>query len=722
MAWSKETELSFVIAFANSISSEISRLATIAADRQKADFIGSVSHELRSPLHGILASSEFLGDTALDGFQKSLVDTVDSCGRTLLDTISHILDYSKINTFERNWRQERSSIGGRRRGMSSGIAGQPISANRPHSGAPALLNIFGVTDVAAICEEVVEGVYAGQVYQDYSSTDLTDTTAGTRGRTADRGLRSDRRSMLGGDGTSKKKTPVAVIFDIAAGDFTFLTQPGALRRLVMNIFGNSLKYTEHGMILVKLSLRAPQEIGRDETETTLVLTVRDSGRGISSHYLRTRLFTPFAQENSLAPGTGLGLSIVRSIVNMLGGTIDIKSELGQGTEVVVTLPLIRPNVGDTTNSTPSTSGPAIERAKDDSISILRGRLSTESIALLGFEAVPNRDPATIETGKVLKRYIEDWYGGQLLTSWTIGNVPNVIVIDELETHLLLTVPTEGASVIVLCHNSSLASNSSAMQALGAVDFCSKPVGPYKFAKVLRICLEKTSLVRNGVANVPHLGFSTTNGKEPKDSADFEKITIPGKDDNHLAARTNGSVIAGNTLGARDVVKSMSVDSNATPRDEKTEYPFPGRGQQSKAPTFTMSPPIGDDLVERDSSRPPLLKDRRTDPFIEQKGPPPRATVTIISQVGEKATSPTISPPVLERRTPHTLLVEDNSINMRLLKSFVSKRKYDLVDTAENGQLAVDAATATSYDVIFMGKLSSAIRPFLGDSICNAGPC
>lgn len=65
---------------------EVSRLETIQADQQKSDFIGSISHELQSPLHGILASLEFLNDTHVDSFQKSLTSTIKTCGRTLLDT------------------------------------------------------------------------------------------------------------------------------------------------------------------------------------------------------------------------------------------------------------------------------------------------------------------------------------------------------------------------------------------------------------------------------------------------------------------------------------------------------------------------------------------------------------------------------------------------------------------------------------------------------------
>lgn len=89
--FSKEIELNFLVAFGNSVMAEVSRLVTIAADQQKGDFIGSISHELRSPLHGILASAEFLADTDCDNFQNSLIDTIDSCGRTLLGIVSCLM-------------------------------------------------------------------------------------------------------------------------------------------------------------------------------------------------------------------------------------------------------------------------------------------------------------------------------------------------------------------------------------------------------------------------------------------------------------------------------------------------------------------------------------------------------------------------------------------------------------------------------------------------------
>lgn len=104
----------------------------------------------------------------------------------------------------------------------------------------------------------------------------------------------------------------------------------------MNLLGNALKYTSHGYVRVKLDATEIEDLqtpgsGDSVARSMVELTVMDTGKGISSEFLRSKLFTPFAQENSLSSGTGLGLSIVRSIVALLEGEITIDSELGRGT-------------------------------------------------------------------------------------------------------------------------------------------------------------------------------------------------------------------------------------------------------------------------------------------------------------------------------------------------------------------------------------------------------
>lgn len=79
-----DSELSFLAAFGHSIMSEVARLDTAIADKAKADLLSSISHELRSPLHGILGSVECLEEAGMGMLEESLVRTIETCGRTLL--------------------------------------------------------------------------------------------------------------------------------------------------------------------------------------------------------------------------------------------------------------------------------------------------------------------------------------------------------------------------------------------------------------------------------------------------------------------------------------------------------------------------------------------------------------------------------------------------------------------------------------------------------------
>ena len=208
----------------------------------------------------------------------------------LSDTINHILDFSKINTFERNWKKAQKARNNSRNDSMINPKSTPV--NLMPGGAPPLLNIYGLVDVAAICEEVVEAVYAGQVYQNMSSADMTDLTATSRGRTSDRGLPMISRSQFTGSTSLRSGRSVDIILDIEKGDYNFTTQPGALRRVIMNVFGNALKYTHSGRVIVKLELHSSLMTEQDdENEKSLVITVTDTGKGISANYLKTRLFT-----------------------------------------------------------------------------------------------------------------------------------------------------------------------------------------------------------------------------------------------------------------------------------------------------------------------------------------------------------------------------------------------------------------------------------------------
>ena len=106
----------------------------------------------------------------------------------------------------------------------------------------------------------------------------------------------------------------------------------SITQIVQNLLSNAIKFTGRGG---KISVRAR------ETDTQLMIVVKDTGAGISADKLPT-ITEPFAQEISdpyrAQEGTGLGLSIVKSLAETHGGSLDIKSKIGEGTTVTVSLP------------------------------------------------------------------------------------------------------------------------------------------------------------------------------------------------------------------------------------------------------------------------------------------------------------------------------------------------------------------------------------------------
>ena len=115
-----------------------------------------------------------------------------------------------------------------------------------------------------------------------------------------------------------------------------------LRQVLLNLLGNAVKFTDRGTVSLSVSLvRQEQEEDKtrqraggrgQKTEQTLRFEVRDTGVGMNPQQLDT-IFQPFEQVGDVkrrGAGTGLGLAISRQLVELMGGEIQVSSELGQG--------------------------------------------------------------------------------------------------------------------------------------------------------------------------------------------------------------------------------------------------------------------------------------------------------------------------------------------------------------------------------------------------------
>ena len=817
---SKQSELAFLTAFGNSVMAECSRIDTEIADQKKGDFIGSVSHELRSPLHGVLASAEFLGDEDLSGFQKTLVQTIDSCGRTLLDTIvrfflpcsfiyfyavtmirnhparfshlnshdqiayqgrindlhilssqlvsftpsvfvacvqltdmfqNHILDFSKINHFEKNWRKNRRR-------------NRPIP--RSSSGAMALrqsdlpmINLFADVDISVVCEEVVEGVFAGQVYQN-GTAQTFDMVPGARGRISD-------NEMMGVE--KLQHSNVAVILDVDIQNYHFTTQPGAFRRVIMNLLGNALKYTSHGYVRIVLEATEMEDLhipGSSDTipRSMVAVTVMDTGKGISSEFLRSKLFMPFAQEVSTSASKPLlsrltfltfpwrptheggrkikngndessfsafthlvELCLLRNyhrirfpVVLALGFPLsEVLLPCSRATspstaswvaalvswnqllyfiiilitaaEVRVTLPLLRemPKTADSNTSSTPKSTTSIARDTDESVSLLRARVMGQKVSLHGFD-LDTIDPIVRQTGKLLQasvtNFLTNWYGLKVVS---FGQRASIIVLNEANPPTISkvlrqsTINGKAPAILVLCSHSSPRDRSAFEAKLSAnIGFLPKPVAPLKLARALIECLQGApSTITPGLSEAP-------SGESNDISIVFEELSMSP----HGGEVLDNSRMAADSENARKAIESPTPNASI---EKHQEFPFPVEERPPASKTQSMP-------IDKESLKPLTSGDvARASALLSQM----EVASTSTSSTGTTEPTPALStqPSLLQLQSPRLLLVDDNKINLTLLRTYMHKRKYEVIDEAENGLEAVHKLEEREdgYDIIFM---------------------
>ena len=138
-------------------------------------------------------------------------------------------------------------------------------------------------------------------------------------------------------GDEAKKKNLALHYTINVEHEHILTDTTKVKEIFVNILSNAIKYTPSGgSVMINVD-----ELACDEPGYMMVRTrVSDTGIGMSQDYM-TKIFEAFTREQnttkSKIAGTGLGMSIVKNYVELLGGTIDIESELGKGSTFTVTL-------------------------------------------------------------------------------------------------------------------------------------------------------------------------------------------------------------------------------------------------------------------------------------------------------------------------------------------------------------------------------------------------
>lgn len=239
---------------------EAKKLA-VAASIAKSEFLGSVSHELRIPLTGIIGMAQLLSVDYLMPGQKEQVEDILKASEHLLSLVNDLLDLTKLE------------------------AGKMELRTAP-------------VNLKALVEEVVN---------------MMSFQVGAKGLELIVNYEPSVPSLVVGDAR-------------------------ALRQVLLNLLGNSLKFTSKGYILVKI-----ENLSNSNTFAKLQISIQDTGVGIPKEKQKI-IFDRFGQADSSYSrrygGTGLGLTLTKHIVELMGGEISFESEENKGTTFQCTIPFL----------------------------------------------------------------------------------------------------------------------------------------------------------------------------------------------------------------------------------------------------------------------------------------------------------------------------------------------------------------------------------------------
>ncbi|KAJ7739315.1 hypothetical protein B0H14DRAFT_2990917 [Mycena olivaceomarginata] len=565
-------ELSYLRAIGVIILSAVLKRRMILADKAKSLFISNISHELRTPLHGILAAAELLGDSPLNHSQRSFLETVQACGTSLVETVNHVLDFTKLSG---------------------------------NSKAGGVENVIVPTkvDLMQLIEEAVDGCWIGH-----------------RARTAIMGDTGIGSVYSPPEELSAAKQLVETVVDVGwrKGGWSLKCEKGGIRRVLMNVFGNSLKFTTNGYVHVILR-ELPRSGDEAPNETKVELVVLDTGKGISENFRKNQLFHPFSQENPLQTGTGLGLAIVNSIVKSesVNGKVDVWSEEGFGTEIKVTFTAQIP-VDEAT-------APEMEPFKFDD------PIHPVTVSLVGFD---DEHKGVQLLHNVIHTYLVSWWGFEVRPpQQDYGEI--VILNEDVEPVKKATAERNTSRPFIIL--STLRGNPGVMAIASEHERCGgfcriiyKPGGPSRLYALLKLCLHAIKIGRSGGSS-PH---------------QYHELDEPVAAMGHVPRR--------NSEETRNVWAPSS-------------RPLLSQRSSTAHPLTTLSWQTLSSTAENEE--PPAEEDGDIDPMLSIG-----ANGTILRSSMGAITS--------AQRRFRVLVVEDNTILRNLLARWLTTRGYDYRDAVD----------------------------------------
>ncbi len=204
-----------------------------------------------------------------------------------------------------------------------------------------------------------------------------------------------------------------------------------LNQILLNLISNAVKFTKPGGMI---SIRVIENDDAPNGYASYMFKIKDSGIGMSSEF-RKHIFEPFAREETSTvsgiPGAGLGMAITKNIVDMMGGTISVESEIGKGSEFTVCLKFRISENSPHCDKIPKLAGLHALVADDDfntcaSVTRMLGKIGMRAEWTTSGKEAVLRTQLAIENDDEFSAYIIDWIMPDMNGIETVRRIRGII--------------------------------------------------------------------------------------------------------------------------------------------------------------------------------------------------------------------------------------------------------------------------------------------------------
>lgn len=357
----------------------------------KSEFITNLSHELRTPMNGLMGMVQLLENTDLSPMQQEYLDVISASSRKMMNVLTNVIESATLEQ------------------------GHMVLRHDPF-------------DIRWVFDELVK-VYSKHAHE--------------------KGLRFTTR------------------FDPSIPD-KLLGDVKRLRQALLNIITNAIKFTDSGRVEFSMDV-----VNESSKTVELLISVKDSGIGISESQRET-ILKGLVEEGAGFESSGIGLAISKQIVNLMGGNLELVSELYKGTEVNISLTFERMQEVIVEEKKPARK----ERGQDEKLRVLVAEDEVIGRVTMKLMLKDKYDVSFAKNGREAVDMYFDIEPDIVLMDILMPEMNGFEAFDEIEKRSLSRSP------IIACTAKVISTEKEYLTSYGFDDYLSKPIDVQQLKQLL----------------------------------------------------------------------------------------------------------------------------------------------------------------------------------------------------------------------------------------------